>query len=412
MRVLDLRNRVLAALAVSSACGSAFGQQYSITAINASNATLSTAAYSVNSFDAVASAVVSQSRAGLWSGGFLAVLPPLAGGSVSSAFGINDSSLVVGTSAGGFIGIPVKWPAGTGLPMELPNLGPRAGTAYDVNTIGAIAGEAYEPTPFGNRQRAVLWPTGGGIINLGLLPGGDISYATGINSQGEVCGNSGDGSVLNNLAFFRDEANGSPLVDIGNLGFGWAFANDINDFSEIVGSSRGGGPFVEPFRWRAATQTMTGLGSLRGETARASGTNNRGQVVGYDNRTGPGGGDLAFLVTPGQGMSDLNTLIASGSGWVLERANGVNNAGQIVGVGRLNGQTRGFLLTPGPTHVVPPCFADLNRDEVVNIADLTLFLGQFGASVTPGAGADVNGDGAVNISDLTTLLGGFGGACQ
>jgi probable HAF family extracellular repeat protein len=45
-------------------------------------------------------------------------------------------------------------------------------------------------------------------------------------------------------------------------------------------------------------------------------------------------------------MLDLNNLIPSGSGWVLQVANGVNDGGQIVGNGTIGGQTHGFLLTP------------------------------------------------------------------
>ena len=32
-------------------------------------------------------------------------------------------------------------------------------------------------------------------------------------------------------------------------------------------------------------------------------------------------------------MIDLNTLLPSGSGWVLRRATGISEGGQIVGVG-------------------------------------------------------------------------------
>jgi len=34
------------------------------------------------------------------------------------------------------------------------------------------------------------------------------------------------------------------------------------------------------------------------------------------------------------------------SGWVLNEATGVNEAGVVVGNGTLNGQTRAFRLTP------------------------------------------------------------------
>ncbi len=45
-------------------------------------------------------------------------------------------------------------------------------------------------------------------------------------------------------------------------------------------------------------------------------------------------------------MIDLNTLLPSGSGWVLRRATGISAGGQIVGVGTFNGAARGFVLTP------------------------------------------------------------------
>ncbi len=45
-------------------------------------------------------------------------------------------------------------------------------------------------------------------------------------------------------------------------------------------------------------------------------------------------------------MKDLNKLIPPGSGWVLVEADGVNDSGQIVGMGMHNGQEHAFLLTP------------------------------------------------------------------
>jgi probable HAF family extracellular repeat protein len=42
----------------------------------------------------------------------------------------------------------------------------------------------------------------------------------------------------------------------------------------------------------------------------------------------------------------LNKLIPAGTGWVLITAYGINNAGQIVGEGTVNGKQHGFLLTP------------------------------------------------------------------
>ena len=50
--------------------------------------------------------------------------------------------------------------------------------------------------------------------------------------------------------------------------------------------------------------------------------------------------------------------------------------------------------------------ADVNKDGVVNIIDLTLVASNFGK--TGQNSADVNGDGVVNIIDLTLVAGAFG----
>jgi probable HAF family extracellular repeat protein len=61
----------------------------------------------------------------------------------------------------------------------------------------------------------------------------------------------------------------------------------------------------------------------------------------------PAPGD-AFIWQNGV-ITDLNTLIPSGTGWVLQQANGINDNGQIVGTGTIGGQAHAFLLTPmGP----------------------------------------------------------------
>jgi probable HAF family extracellular repeat protein len=54
-------------------------------------------------------------------------------------------------------------------------------------------------------------------------------------------------------------------------------------------------------------------------------------------------------------MTDLNSLIPAGSGWVLDGATAVNDAGQIAGYGTINGAAHAFLLTPAtPTGLDRP----------------------------------------------------------
>jgi hypothetical protein len=59
----------------------------------------------------------------------------------------------------------------------------------------------------------------------------------------------------------------------------------------------------------------------------------------------------------------------------------------------------------------PACVGDLSGDNVVNVVDLTIFLGAFGTAVPPGTGADFDANGVVNVVDLTIFLGRFGQSC-
>lgn len=61
--------------------------------------------------------------------------------------------------------------------------------------------------------------------------------------------------------------------------------------------------------------------------------------------------------------------------------------------------------------VVPPCLGDINGDGSVNTQDLTIFLANFGLTVTPGTNGDLDGNGTVNTLDLTVFLAAFGVAC-
>ena len=58
----------------------------------------------------------------------------------------------------------------------------------------------------------------------------------------------------------------------------------------------------------------------------------------------------------------------------------------------------------------PDCPADLNDDGVVNGADLSILLGEWGPCPSPPdpCPADITGDGNVGGADLSILLGGWG----
>ncbi len=99
---------------------------------------------------------------------------------------------------------------------------------------------------------------------------------------------------------------------------------------------------------------------------------------------------------------------AANFGWLIK----AQTEGEIRSAKRFDSRTHPTLANRPVLTVdfTPPvaCAGDANGDGLVNGADLSVLLAQFGQSVTPGTDADFNGDGLVNGADLSVLLGNFG----
>lgn len=78
-------------------------------------------------------------------------------------------------------------------------------------------------------------------------------------------------------------------------------------------------------------------------------------------------------------------------------------------------ETYQATLFIGPAVAPPPpvCLGDANGDNMVNFADITAVLTNFGNVYQPGSGGagDANNDGPVNFADITTVLTNFGNTC-
>jgi hypothetical protein len=71
--------------------------------------------------------------------------------------------------------------------------------------------------------------------------------------------------------------------------------------------------------------------------------NNSGVIVGVSIDTSF---NETAVVWQGKEWVQLNMLIPKNSGWNLECAQGINDAGEIIGFGTINGSTHAFLAIP------------------------------------------------------------------
>jgi probable HAF family extracellular repeat protein len=306
-------------------CAGAPARSYTVTDLGAM------AAHSLNNAGQVAGvAYGGLQQAALWTDGGMQDLGTLRGG-YSIAQGLNGAGRMVGISDGhAFL-----WAEG-----QMTDLGTLGGTnscAAGINDAGQIVGYAH--TPGDVCTRAFLC-SDGVLTDLGTL-GGPNSCAEAINNAGQVVGWTSvgsDGAAIH--AFLWAEGR---MTDLGTLGGTNSYALGINAAGQVVGAAdRLDGTF-HAFVYQAGA--MRDLGSLPGGLPSvALGINGSSQIVGYGEI---GNGEThAFVWTEGTGLVDLNHQIDPAAGWELMRADGINEAGQVVGLGSHNGALRSFLLTP------------------------------------------------------------------
>ncbi len=91
---------------------------------------------------------------------------------------------------------------------------------------------------------------------------------------------------------------------------------------------------------------MNDLGVIFGNNSRANGFNNGGVIVGtcWDSEEIPW--EKRGFVRFDEALIDLTTLLPNGSEWTVLEAKDINDAGQIVGRGRLGDVEHAILLTP------------------------------------------------------------------
>jgi len=144
----------------------------------------------------------------------------------------------------------------------------------------------------------------------------------------------------------KPAADNQAAFDVVDLG---PFDNNRNDLKAINDCGQGVGISlnsstgrVEAFLEECGKRTE--LGTLGGSFSVARDINNRGEVVGGSLTEG----DDAFhaFIYRGNRLYDLNDLVDPTGGWEVLQAVGINNCGEIVGIGCQAGQDRIVLLRP------------------------------------------------------------------
>ena len=285
--------------------------------------------------------------------------------------GVNDSGVVVGgavkaslssesASAAPFIYENGAVQSGPGqiqsaLPLAVNNAGQMVATSLQVG------GGSFNF--FVQSQAFLDVLSGSTVTQLAAPPGGGSSAAFGINSSGVIAGAgvAQNAAVVTPLLWKNSMPQALPLLS----GFPNALATSVNDsgvaagvafsidFTKISDANATGHGVI------FSNGSVTDLGVLPGDaSSMATGINNSGSVVGFSSNqppsfalqlTGligsPASRYHAFLYSGGK-MYNLTNQLVSGSGWQLSFATAINNAGQIVGTGLINGAQHAFLLTP------------------------------------------------------------------
>ena len=297
-----------------------------------------------NGGDVIASTIDAQSndlRALIWRSGTVQFLPPLIEGMDAKPRDINDQGEVAGKS---YVGVGVEhgvlWLA-DGTPIDLGGFGGKDTEAYGINESTQVVGQSDLPDL---GFHAFRWQNGE-LLDLGDLgvPG---SSANAINESGQIVGRSfrSDGTALR--AFLWENG---KLINLGTLANGGqSMANDINDAGVICGVAQASNGLDRAAIWE--NRVIRDIHSLGIQTY-AEAINASGQVVGFLSVDGQFDHNSGFLYEPGRGMVDLMTLLPPHHQWrQLVSAYDINDAGEIATygdrIGGSNGDYRGVLLTP------------------------------------------------------------------
>lgn len=321
-----------------------------------------------------------------WMEGQYALLPPLPGSSYSYARAVNNLGQIIGSTQNQN-GIPKAafWSSQTAVAQELETSGGNSANAYatDINDDSQITGyyttsgsgnvNAWEGVRWIRDDRGRFSPDD--LPQPVLPPIGVYTAGYGINNTGQIVG-SGPTSQPDTLqaALLWSPADVVHELDVIDPTYFVEFqAVEINNNGVAVGWATDSTARATPLRWDT-DGNVTPLGfPLNSTDTQAVDINESGVIVGTAERWEAQGRAVVWI--DGDWL-ELTSRIVGNSGWVLTGATSINESGQIVGVGLLDGVMTGYLLTP-----VDTMQGDFDQDGDVDGRDL-LVLQRSGGQIS------------------------------
>jgi uncharacterized membrane protein len=352
------KHLLLAAIAASlaSAAGAAVAApQYTITAIGGEGC----APEAINDSSIISGTC--DGTAVVWKNGVATSLGRLVGGTYSEAKSANAQGVVAGDGDTGN-SRPQGW---VSTPTGLYNFFSNNGGNTHVLFIGdnGFIGGYYTKSLSGNTSswKGSIWTPDSKVryrqLDLPVLPGGvnpkaSSSVPAAFNQLGQAAGYATNDVIGQHAAFWNNDGAHS-VIDLGVLPGGWtSIAWGMNNLGQVVGESHPGAGSRAVLWNNDPAHTATELLPLPGDNyGVAQEINDAGQVLGFSAYATPGTwnvGPSRYVVWADGVAYDLNTVLdpVTGAGWTVTSAMALNNLGQIVGTGTLNGQLKAFVMTP------------------------------------------------------------------
>lgn len=254
------------------------------------------------------------------------------GGRNSYATGINSRGVIVGNYSYSIHHFVRAFLWHYGYMKELRASKSIATSATGINDAGVVSG-SYTTSP--GTPKACVW----NAVGVNDLPKqiASGSEANGVGPNGAVVGALIADTMDRSRACFwqRQSMIRLPVPASANA----SMANGINMRGIVVGSIEINGELY-PCEWRHRNTWQLVL--LPGSQGEAKAVNNVSDIVGCSDVLRHA---THAVIWHKSKMLDLNNVIDDRH-WLLEYSTGINDRGQIVGVGTHYGHHRGFVLTP------------------------------------------------------------------